>query len=432
MLVVDKVLEERAAQPLHQRADHLALQRQRIDDPAGVLHHDIIDDLHLTDLRVDRHMRGLRAVAVGVLLVEKGAFPGQARERGQRQRLAVRAADLILGEPDLGGRASKPLRCFLAQCRLEIMGGIEQCRAAHHDRPGMVGAVAVAHEGGGAVIDAADPVHRDFERVGGDLREHGLHPLPDRGRADEHRDRAILVDCKPRGLLRAGGTAFDEATDRDPMVAPANELALQLRLLRPADFLKAALQRHPVVAAVVFILVLVGRNGRDWIRHFRMRDQVFAAELDPVDAQILRNDVEQPLAEEIGLEAARPAIGADRRLVGHPQRNVELDVRDAVGASHELRDVARADGAVGAHIGAHVDVGMAAQSEDRAVAFAGDLNIDLGFAGMIHRHQVLAPVLGPLDRPVEMARRKRDQEILGIEFAARAKAAADIVLDHVD
>ena len=145
-----------------------------------------------------------------------------------------------------------------------------------------------------------------------------------------------------------------------------------------------------------------------------------------------RHDVEQPLAEEIGLEASRPAIGADRRLVGHPQRHVELDVGDAIRPGHELRDVARADRAVGAHIGAHVDVGVAAQRQDGAVARAGDLDVDLGLARVVHRHQVLAAVLGPLHRPVEMARRERDQEIFRIELAARAKAAADVVLDHLD
>ena len=142
--------------------------------------------------------------------------------------------------------------------------------------------------------------------------------------------------------------------------------------------------------------------------------------------------VEQPLAEEVGLEAARPAIGADRRLVGHPQRGVDRDVGDRVGPRHELGDVARADRAVGAHVGAHVDVGVAAQAEDDAVAAAGDLDIDLRFAGVVHRHQVLAAVLDPLHRPPDMARGERNEEVLRVELAARAEAAADVVLHHVD
>ena len=112
--------------------------------------------------------------------------------------------------------------------------------------------------------------------------------------------------------------------------------------------------------------------------------------------------------------------------------DVDLDVGDAVGPRHELGDVARADRAVGAHIGAHVDVGMAAQRQDGAVARAGDLDFDLGLAGMVHGHQILAAVLDPFHRPADVARRERDQKILRIEFAAGAEAAADVVLHHVD
>jgi hypothetical protein len=51
---------------------------------------------------------------------------------------------------------------------------------------------------------------------------------------------------------------------------------------------------------------------------------------------------------------------------------------------------------------------------------------------MVHRGQVLAPVLDPADRAADMPGGKRDQEILGIELAAGAEAAADIVFDQID
>ena len=46
--------------------------------------------------------------------------------------------------------------------------------------------------------------------------------------------------------------------------------------------------------------------------------------------------------------------------------------------------------------------------------------------------QMLAAILDPLHRPADKARRERNQEILRIEFAAHAEAAADVVLDHAD
>ena len=78
----------------------------------------------------------------------------------------------------------------------------------------------------------------------------------------------------------------------------------------------------------------------------------------------------------------------------------------------------------------HPDV--AAQPEDRAVAVERDLEIAFGLARMGDRHEMLAPVLDPFHRTAELARRERDQKILRIELAARAEAAADVVLDVVD
>ena len=148
--------------------------------------------------------------------------------------------------------------------------------------------------------------------------------------------------------------------------------------------------------------------------------------------EILRHHVEEALAEEIGLEPAGTAIGADRRLVGELQLDVDVDVRDAIGPRHELRDVARADRAVGAHIGADVDIGVPAQAEDGAVAGAGDLHVAFRLARMVHAHEVLAAVLRPLHGPAGVARRERDEEILRVELAARAEAAADVVLHDLD
>ena len=49
-------------------------------------------------------------------------------------------------------------------------------------------------------------------------------------------------------------------------------------------------------------------------------------------------------------------------------------------------------------------------------------------ARVVGRHQVLAPVLDPFDRPAEAHRGEADQHILGVELAADAEAAADIAL----
>ena len=83
------MLEHRAAETLHQRADDLPAQRQWIDRAADVLDHEIFEEMDLPKLRIDGNMRHVRAVAVGVLLVEERALARQPREILQRKRLAA-------------------------------------------------------------------------------------------------------------------------------------------------------------------------------------------------------------------------------------------------------------------------------------------------------------------------------------------------------
>ena len=51
---------------------------------------------------------------------------------------------------------------------------------------------------------------------------------------------------------------------------------------------------------------------------------------------------------------------------------------------------------------------------------------------VVGRHQVLAAVLDPLHRTAQAHRRPRHHEVLGIELAAYAEAAAHLELDEVD
>src|SRR5262249_35838375 len=61
-------------------------------------------------------------------------------------------------------------------------------------------------------------------------------------------------------------------------------------------------------------------------------------------------------------------------------------------------------------------------------------NLQFAFrlARVIGGGKMLAAVFDPFDRPAGEARGERDQKILGIEFAARAKTAADVVFHHAN
>src|SRR3989454_12541889 len=53
-------------------------------------------------------------------------------------------------------------------------------------------------------------------------------------------------------------------------------------------------------------------------------------------------------------------------------------------------------------------------------------------ASVVRGHQVLAAVLDPLNGPAEPPRRPRDQEVLRVELAAHAEAAAHLQLGELD
>ena len=87
---------------------------------------------------------------------------------------------------------------------------------------------------------------------------------------------------------------------------------------------------------------------------------------------------------------------------------------------------------MGADIGALIGPELVVDAEDEALRIdrGADL-VDL-IARMVGREKVLAPVLDPLDRAPEAQRREARQDILGVELAANAEAAADVALVEMD
>ncbi len=214
------------------------------------------------------------------------------------------------------------------------------------------------------------------------------------------------------------------------MIAAVDQLARELRLRRPIELLKAAIERHAVVAAVAFGLDVEHQHRRERVRHRRFRHQIAPPEFDAIDAEIGRHHVEQTLAAEVGFETPGPTIGAGRRLVRHQHHHIHVDVRDKIRPRHHLDEIARAGAADGAQIGTEIDRAVTAQRQDGAVARAGDLQLAFGIARMVGREQIFAAILDPFHRATGETRRERHEEIFRIEFAARTEAAADVELQH--
>ena len=85
---------------------------------------------------------------------------------------------------------------------------------------------------------------------------------------------------------------------------------------------------------------------------------------------------------------------------------------------------------MGARVGALVDQAGGAEAEQAAVRGGADLEVAPGLARVVQRDEVLVPVLDPLDRAPRPHGQPGHEEVLGVELAAGAEAAADVGLDE--
>ena len=104
---------------------------------------------------------------------------------------------------------------------------------------------------------------------------------------------------------------------------------------------------------------------------------------------------------------------------------------DAVRPGHHGHGHLRNPGAVGAHIGALVEIELSSRARIRPVGIERGARVVALLARMVGGHQMLAPVLDPFDRPPQSHRGEADEKILGVELAANPEPAAGIAfLQH--
>src|SRR3984885_365925 len=98
------MVEKHAAKPLHGGADRLPMDNAGIDRVTNILHRKIIDDFDVPAARIDRHVSGMCAVAIGTFRIGEGAFYreefsgycGRLADLGKPDRTAVLRHDMAL------------------------------------------------------------------------------------------------------------------------------------------------------------------------------------------------------------------------------------------------------------------------------------------------------------------------------------------------
>jgi len=131
----------------------------------------------------------------------------------------------------------------------------------------------------------ADAVQRDFEHVGGDLREDRFDALADGGGSDIDRYRAIHLDRHFRVFARPRTTPFDEAADTQTMVAAIDQPPLQGEFFGPARFTQALIEGAGIVAAVArgHAEPVIGLQIGELVRHLLHADEIAPANRKRID-----------------------------------------------------------------------------------------------------------------------------------------------------
>ena len=169
-------------------------------------------------------------------------------------------------------------------------------------------------------------------------------------------------------------------------------------------------QRH--VHALGEVAAVVREHEAGLERHGGRRDQVAAAELERVDAELARGHVDDALDRVGRLRTPRAAVRACRRGVGEHAGGLHVDGRCGVDARDPTHVVGAGPRAARGEIGADVEANGHAQRQELAVAIEGQLGLREIVAPVLVADEALTPVRRPLDGPAQPLRGPEDEHVL--------------------
>src|SRR5258705_5918421 len=87
----------------------------------------------------------------------------------------------------------------------------------------------------GAAMDHAHALIIDAERIGANLRDHGLYPLPDRRRPGDYFDASRDIDCDSDAAYRTAPAMLEEhhGTHSDRFTRRLAAFEIRLELMPP-------------------------------------------------------------------------------------------------------------------------------------------------------------------------------------------------------
>ena len=318
---------------------HLAIHEHLVQDRSAVVHRDVPDQARLARLHVDLGHRDVTAEGIALVALLEAGLGRQRRALRQLGPCQSRRGHALHAKPTvveadyvLDARLQAPGRFFFGLVDQRDAGGPQ--RAATDLEGSRARRPTSARHQPGVALHHAHRIHRHIEQPRRQLRVCGLVSLAARGGADLEHDRTVrpspgdpdLGGVEDRGHLHVRAQPDAQLHP----VASVTTFALLQAQLFIASGVQRQVQRAFVVARVV------GAEGRRRVRKLTP-DQVAAAQLGGIDAQLSRKHVHRALDHRDRLWPAGSAIRGHHRGVGEDALRAELDLRDLVDARGQHR-----------------------------------------------------------------------------------------------
>ena len=348
-LVVDAVLQERLADALGQASVDLAFDDHRVHHVAEIVHGDEADDVDDTGLRVHLDFADVRPRRIGEVrrIVERllreprfEILQGVVLRHVGRER-HLREGDGLVGVDDGEGPVGElhlvlfglqHVRRDLLALGDDLVGGLDDGRAADGERSRAVGSERVVRSSGVAV-QHGDVLERHAELVGDDLREGRLVALTVTVRAGDHRHRTGHVDAdltdfeqshpgaeRDRHLGRREPAGLDVAGEADAAL-----LAGRFRSRPPGAEPTVVDVPQGLVEARLVVARVVGERHRRVVREVAGLDEVPPPDLARVDAHLPRRRLHATLHHVGRFRPAGATVGVHRRGVGVERLHFDVD-----------------------------------------------------------------------------------------------------------
>ena len=369
-------------------------------------------------------------------LVEPGLEAGRelgGLERRARDVLqddgAIGADDreLPIRERNVGFRRLQQARGDLLALGDDLVRRGPQRGAADDGRARAHGAHAEA-DALGVAVDVAHVGRVEPEALVQDLLERRLVPLALVLRSHQERGAAARREADLGELRLRAGRLLDRVHDGQP--AEHAPFPCRLAAGRKTGDVGELQRLFHVLVERAAVVVAPERRA---IRHRARRDDVPAAQLDAVHAELARGVVDEALDDVRRLRPPGAPVRRGGVGVGHHAEDLDVGGRKRVDAD-ERRHVAerRQEIAIGRHVGADVGERAHAEPDEPAVGVERQLGVGDVVARVLVGGNRLAPLAHPLDRAAELARGPQHQAVLGILPALGPERAADVAGDDAD